>query len=260
MPGPRLPPTMDWPMPAAALRAQLPPEPPILVVDDDAKIVALVRTYLEREGFRVVTAGDGEEALRRIHEERPRLIVLDVMLPEVDGLAVTRRVRQESDVPILMLSARGAVADRIHGLAEGADDYVAKPFSPAELVVRVKAILRRAGTGRRTLPTRGTLALQDLTVDLDRHEVSRAGATIPLTPIEFRLLATLAGADGRVLSRDLLLDALYGEDGEVFDRTIDAHVARLREKLGDAASRPRYIASVRGEGYRAVSSGRAVAP
>jgi len=239
----------------AALRAHLPPAPPILVVDDDAKIVALVRTYLEREGFPVVLASNGREALRQIRDHRPRLIVLDVMLPEVDGLAVTRRVRQESDVPILMLSARGAVADRIQGLAEGADDYLAKPFSPAELVVRVKAILRRAATGSHAMPTRGTLALVDVTIDLDRHEVHRAGDPVRLTPIEFRLLATLAGADGRVLSRDLLLDALYGEGVDVFDRTIDAHVARLREKLGDAAGNPRYIASVRGEGYRALTGG-----
>src|SRR6266542_795933 len=158
----------------AARRATPPPSSmPILVVDDDAKIVALVQAYLAREGFRVITAADGQQALTAIEREHPLLIVLDVMLPEVDGMAVLRRVRQESDVPILMLSARGAVADRIEGLAQGADDYLPKPFSPAELVVRVKAIIRRAEVDRLALPARGQLRHHDLVIDLDRHEVRR---------------------------------------------------------------------------------------
>lgn len=225
---------------------------PILVVDDDAKIVALVRAYLERDGFRVVVAGDGGEALRRFRADRPRLIVLDLMLPEIDGLEVCRIVRAESDVPLLMLSARGSVADRIHGINEGADDYLAKPFSPAELVARVRAILRRpaAEADRREAVT--NLAHGDLAIDLERREVRVAGALVGLTAVEFRLLTALIRADGRVLTREQLLDVVHGSDeGDILDRTIDVHVGRLRDKLGDSADRPKYVATVRGAGYRA---------
>ena len=221
----------------------------VLVVDDDQKIVQLVRAYLEREGFAVKTAGDGRTALALISESAPDLIVLDLMLPELDGMSVARRVREDSDVPILMLSARGAVADRIQGIAEGADDYLPKPFSPAELVVRVKAILRRASGGR----PRQALRLGDVEIDRDRHEARREGRPLLVTKAEFRLLVALAEAQGRVLSRDALLDALYGHGAaETLDRTIDVYVGRLREKLGDDPDRPRYIATVRGVGYRAV--------
>ncbi len=223
---------------------------PILVVDDDAKIVRLVRAYLEREGFAVMSAADGPGALDAIRHRRPRLIVLDVMLPEIDGLAITRLIRQESDVPILMLSARGSTADRVAGIAEGADDYLPKPFSPAELTVRVKAILRRSGAPE--LAPREVRS-RDLVIDRGRHEVRRGDVLVPLTLIELRLLLALVEAGGRVLTRDALLDALHGpEAGEVLDRSIDVYVARLREKLGDTADRPRYIATVRGVGYKAV--------
>jgi DNA-binding response OmpR family regulator len=224
---------------------------PILVVDDDPKIAQLVRAYLEREGFAVVTAGDGLAALAAVGELRPRLIVLDLMLPELDGLSVARRVREESEVPILMLSARGSVADRVHGMAEGADDYLAKPFSPAELVARVKAILRRTATP----VAREPLRLDDLVIDPERHEVVRDGDRLVLSTVEFRLLVTLVEANGRVLSREALLDALYGAaEGEAVDRTIDVYVRRLRERLGDAPEQPRYVATVRGIGYRALVS------
>ncbi len=224
---------------------------PILVVDDDAKIVQLVRAYLEREGFPVVTASDGPSALAAVRESRPRLVVLDVMLPELDGVAVTRAVRETSNVPILMLSARGATADRVYGINEGADDYLPKPFSPAELVVRVKAILRRAETTAATA-ARGELRQADLVIDLDRHEVRRGSERLALTAAEFRLLVALVEAGGRILSRESLLDALYGEaEGEALDRTVDVYVGRLREKLGDDAEHPRYVATVRGVGYRA---------
>jgi len=226
---------------------------PILVVDDDAKIVNLVRTYLEREGFRVVTATDGTKALRAVREHGPRLVVLDLMLPELDGLAVLRCVREESDLPVLILSARGSAADRVYGIHEGADDYLPKPFSPAELVVRVKAILRRAhppALGRGGVEG-GCLRHLDLTVDLDRFEVLRGKERIALTAAEFRLLVALLRAEGRVLSREMLLDVLYGRgEAEALDRTIDVHIARLRDKLGDDAERPRYVATVRGAGYR----------
>ena len=227
---------------------------PILVVDDDAKIVRLVRTYLERDGFQVVTARDGRAALQAIQENRPRLVVLDLMLPELDGLALLRIVREDSDLPVLMLSARGSAADRVYGINEGADDYLAKPFSPAELVARVKSILRRSGAASRQ-PSRhdGRLIFGDLAIDLDRHEVMQSDRPVPLTAAEFRLLSALVRADGRVLTRELLLDALYGAaPGDALDRTIDVHIGRLREKLGDDAERPRYIATVRGAGYRVV--------
>jgi len=224
---------------------------PILVVEDDPKIAQLVRAYLEREGFGVASVRDGIAALAAVREHRPRLIVLDLMLPELDGLSVARRVREESDIPILMLSARGSVADRVHGIAEGADDYLAKPFSPAELVARVKAILRRATVRPMS---REKLRLDDLVIDRDRHEVVRDGQSVVLSTIEFRLLVALVEAEGRVLSRDALLDALYGSaDGEPLDRTIDVYVRRLRDRLGDSPVRPRYVATVRGIGYRTLA-------
>ncbi len=238
---------------------------PILVVDDDAKIVRLVRTYLERDGFEVVTAGDGPAALDAIETHRPALVVLDLMLPELDGRAVIRAVRRDEEAgrtPILVLSARSSTIDRIAGLEDGADDYLPKPFSPAELVLRVKSILRRTGGGVPAAATPGgdrsatpepTIRHADLTVDPSRHEVRRDdGTTIDLTRVEFRLLAAILGADGRVLSRDQLLDAVYGQEAvEVLDRTIDVHIRRLRDKLDDDPDAPRYIQTVRGVGYRA---------
>jgi DNA-binding response OmpR family regulator len=230
------------------------PDAPILVVDDDPKIVALVRMYLERERFPVVTAGDGNSALRAIEDQAPRLVVLDLMIPELDGFAVIRHARELGEVPILILSARGAVADRIQGLSEGADDYLPKPFSPAELVLRVKTILRRA---ERPAPVPGSgpgevLELGDLALDPGRHRLTVGGGDVVLSAVELRLLAALLDADGRVLSRTQLLDAVYGEaEGEVTDRAIDQYVKRLREKLGDDAAEPRYVETVRGTGYRA---------
>jgi DNA-binding response OmpR family regulator len=248
------------PMPAAPTEPR--PERPILVVDDDAKIVRLVRTYLEREGYAVVTAADGPAALDAIETHQPALVVLDLMLPELDGRAVIRAVRRDDEAaatPIIILSARGTTIDRIAGLEDGADDYLPKPFSPAELVLRVKSILRRAApiaaaTPQAAAPARprATIRHADLVLDPDRHEVRRGDRPIELTRVEFRLLETILAADGRVLSRDQLLDAVYGSDGaEVLDRTIDVHVGRLRDKLGDDAEKPRYIATVRGVGYRA---------
>jgi DNA-binding response OmpR family regulator len=235
------------------------PDRPILVVDDDAKIVRLVRTYLEREGYAVVTAAAGPAALDAIERHEPALVVLDLMLPELDGRAVMRAVRRDelaAATPILILSARGSTMDRIAGLADGADDYLPKPFSPAELVLRVKSILRRsagdAAPAAPTSPDRSPLTHADLVVDRERYEVIRDGVPIPLTAVEFRLLTTLLEADGRVLTRDQLLDAVYGNDqADVLDRTIDVHIGRLRDKLGDDADQPRYVATVRGIGYRA---------
>jgi DNA-binding response OmpR family regulator len=218
----------------------------ILVVDDDPKIVALLQAYLLRAGYDVATAGDGRTALRLVRERRPRLVVLDLMLPEMNGIDVTREVRRESDVPILVLTARGALADRIRGLGEGADDYLAKPFAPSEVVARVRAILRRVP------PDERILRHADLRIDLDRREALRAGEVLDLSPLEFRLLAALIEAGGRVLSRDRLLDVLGGPHSDgVLERSVDVYVGRLRSKLGDDPERPRYVATVRGTGYRA---------
>ncbi len=233
------------------------PAPPILVVDDDAKIVRLVRTYLEREGFRVVEAADGRAALAAIALEAPALVVLDLMLPEVDGLSIVRAVRRTDRTPIVMLSARGTTSDRIAGLTEGADDYLAKPFSPAELVVRIKRVLDRSGSATGASGSAGArpatpiLHHRDLALDRDRHETTVAGRPVVLTALEFRLLVALLEAGGRVLTRDQLLDAVYpGGESDVLDRTMDVLVKRVREKLGDDADRPRYVATVRGVGYR----------
>ncbi len=227
---------------------------PILVVDDDPKIVSLVKTYLEREGFRVVTAGDGRQALQAYRDFQPVLIVLDLMLPELDGLALMRVIRERSAVPIVMLSAKGKVEDRVYGIHEGADDYLPKPFSPAELVVRVKAVLRRVNDRNGAATERGRLEHGDLSIDLDRIEVTRRGRALSLTPAEYRLLVALVQAKGRVLSRQALLDALYGPaQGDALERTVDVHIGRLREKLGEDVATPRYILTVRGAGYRAVA-------
>jgi len=229
---------------------------PILVVDDDAKIVHLVRTYLERDGYRVVEASNGRAALAAIALEAPALVVLDVMLPEVDGLSIVRAVRRTDRTPIIMLSARGTTSDRIEGLTAGADDYLPKPFSPAELVVRVRRVLDRAAQPSSALPASPILRTGDLVLDRDRHEATLAGRDIRLTALEFRLLAALLEANGRVLSRDQLMDAVYGDgEADVLDRTIDVLVKRLREKLGDDADRPRYVATVRGYGYRTAPAG-----
>jgi DNA-binding response OmpR family regulator len=231
-------------------------EPPILVVDDDPKIVALVRTYLERERFRVATAADGPSAVRAIEELRPRLVVLDLMLPGLDGLSVIREARELGDTPILVLSARGSTGDRIVGLTEGADDYLPKPFSPAELVVRVRAILRRAegarGSGGRG--STGPLRMGELELDAARDRVTLEGRPVDLSALERRLLGALMAAEGRTLTRDQLLDAIHGAgQSDAFDRAVDVYVKRLREKLGDDPASPRYVATVRGVGYRAAS-------
>ena len=229
------------------------PDAPILVVDDDPKIVALVRTYLERERYPVITAADGPAALRAIERSAPRLVVLDLMLPGLDGLSVIRQARALGETPILVLSARGSTSDRILGLSEGADDYLAKPFSPAELVVRVRTILRRTErpTGA-SLANDELLVCGDLVVDLGRHEARIDGKPIALSALELRLLATLLDADGRALTRDQLLDGIHGTgEGDVLDRAIDVYIKRLREKLGDDPNSPRYVTTVRGVGYRA---------
>lgn len=227
-------------------------ERPILVVDDDPKIVHLVRTYLQREGHRVTAAHDGRSALASMALDPPALVVLDLMLPEVDGISVLRAIRRRDATPVVVLSARGTARDRVEGLEEGADDYVPKPFSPAELVLRIRRLLRTPDPGPQT---HEPIRHGALVVDRDRRRVTVDGAPVELTRIELELLVALLDADGRVLTRDQLLDAVHGR-GEAFvlDRTVDAHIKRLRAKLSDDPDAPRFVATVRGVGYRAVEA------
>ena len=222
-------------------------KPLILVVDDDPKTVASVRLYLEHGGCAVISAGDGREALgRAATEPRPDLVVLDLMLPGLDGFAVCRRLREISDVPIIMLTARSTEEDRLEGLDLGADDYVIKPFSPRELAARVRAVLRRVPGSEAGPPVR----VGEVVVDPGRHEVTRAGEKVGLTPREFRLLETMARAPGRAFSRAELLERAFGADSEALDRTIDAHVVNLRRKLEAGRQGPPLIETVFGVGYR----------
>jgi two-component system alkaline phosphatase synthesis response regulator PhoP len=219
----------------------------VLVVDDEQKIVKIARDYLEQSGFRVLSASNGPLALAVARHDRPDLIVLDLMLPGMDGLDVCRALRRESDVPIIMLTARAEEADRLIGLELGADDYIVKPFSPRELVARVRALLRRA-QGKVTSPSR--IRLGDLEVDLEGHRVSRGGQPIKLTPLEFSILAILAQRPGQTFTRAQLLDRLHGVAYGGIDRSIDAHVKNLRRKLGDDPVEPRFIRTVYGVGYQ----------
>jgi len=219
----------------------------ILVVDDEPQIVRLVRAYLEEAGYRVVTASDGQEALYVARHEKPDLVVLDVLMPRMDGLEFTRRIRSERDVPIIMLTARAEETDRIVGLELGADDYVTKPFSPKEVVARVRAVLRRAQPRSAPSPV---LRAGPITLDRDTHVVAVSGQPVELTPTEFSILETLMTTPGRVFSRAELLEAAQGIACEAYERTVDAHIKNLRRKVEPHPGRPRYILTVRGVGYR----------
>ncbi|MGD8371964.1 MAG: response regulator transcription factor [Syntrophobacterales bacterium] len=221
---------------------------PILIVEDDKKTASLVELYLQREGFQTVLALDGREALELARRYNPMLVVLDLMLPLVDGWEVCRELRSWSDVPILMLTARGEEVDRISGLTLGADDYVVKPFSPRELVARVKAILRRVRSD--TTAKRTVWSHKDLVLDLDKRKVSLSGRAISLTVHEYNLLKALMTRPGRVFTRAELLDRLYPDGESVIDRVIDVHIGKLRQKIEKDSSRPRHILTVRGIGYQ----------
>jgi len=220
----------------------------ILIVDDEPHIVELVRYNLEREGFDVLTAGDGREALRQVREGAPDLVILDLMLPEVDGFEVCRQIRRTSAVPILMLTARGRELDRVAGFELGADDYVTKPFSPRELVARVRAILRRAG--RELLEAQAPLQADGLHLDPATREVFLHGRPVELTAKEFDLLALLMRHPNRVFTRDFLLEHIWGHDYFGSTRTVDMHISRLREKIEDDPAAPTFIQTVRGVGYK----------
>ena len=219
----------------------------VLVVDDELKITRLVRDYLQQAGFRVLTAADGPSALATAKAEQPDLMVLDLGLPGLDGLDVTRALRTTSDIPIIMLTARAEESDRIVGLEMGADDYLVKPFSPKELVARVRAVLRRVDA---SVATPQMIRAPGLTIDTARRVVETDLGTIELTPTEFDLLVHMAKSPGRVFTRSQLLDALHGIAFESYERAIDAHVKNLRRKVEPDPSEPRYLLTVYGVGYK----------
>ena len=219
----------------------------ILVVDDEPKIVELARDYLEHAGFTVVSAFDGSEALRHARADAPDLIVLDLGLPKLDGLDVARALRRDSNVPIVILSGRSDESDKLVGLELGADDYVTKPFSPKELVARVRAVLRRV---ERPAPASDTIRVADVSLDVPRMRVRAGTREVELTATEFQLLVTLAREPGRVFTRSQLLDAVHGVAFESYERAIDAHVKNIRRKLELDPSEPTYVQTVHGVGYR----------
>ena len=222
----------------------------ILVVDDEPNIADLVDLYLTREGFRVVKRATGEDGLEAVREQRPRLVVLDVGLPDIDGLEVCKRIRLTSQLPVIFLTARDGEIDRVLGLELGGDDYLTKPFSPAELVARVKAVLRRADGG----PPPEVVQVGDVAIDVGRREVRAGDGAIDLTTKEFDLLRFLAERPGLALSRQQILDGVWGYDWFGDARTVDVHIAQVRKKLGDAVE----ITTVRGIGYRLESPKPAV--
>jgi DNA-binding response OmpR family regulator len=228
----------------------MPDSSTILLVDDEDSIQKLLTYPLEREGYRVLQARDGEEALTRFASERIDLVVLDIMLPKLDGLEVCKRLRAESEVPIIMLTARDDELDKVLGLELGADDYITKPFSIREFRSRVRALLRRASVARQADEGDDVITAEGLTIDLSRRVVEVGGERVQLTYVEFELLRILASHPGRVYSRRMLLEALWGGADYREPRTIDVHVRHLREKLERDPAEPEYILTVRGVGYR----------
>jgi DNA-binding response OmpR family regulator len=228
----------------------------ILVVDDEPQIVEILERYLSDEGFHVCCASDGAEAVRAHALERPDLVVLDLKMPIMNGLDAFREIRSTSAVPIIMLTSRGDEVDRIVGLELGADDYITKPFSPREVVARVKTVLRRSGNAGSALqaPSASTapasVRIGELEIDLLEHEVRLRALPVQLTPTEFRILEVLAGSPGRTFTRAQLLDQVKRDDLEIFDRTLDRHIANLRHKIEDDAAKPRFIVTVFGVGYK----------
>jgi DNA-binding response OmpR family regulator len=222
----------------------------VLVVDDEPRIVQLARDYLENAGFAVLTAGDGRSAVHAFRTRRPDLVVLDLGLPELDGLDVTRAIRAESPTPIVMLTARDDELDKLLGLELGADDYITKPFSPRELVARVRAVLRRSEGTSGAISSADRIAVGDLQLDVARMRVEVGGRPVELTPTEFTLLATMARQPGRIFTRSQLLDAVHGVAFESYERAIDTHIKNLRRKMEPNPREPRYVLTVYGVGYR----------
>jgi DNA-binding response OmpR family regulator len=222
----------------------------ILVVDDEPKIAAIARDYLEHAGFAVITASTGQAALEAVRRQRPDLVILDIGLPELDGLDVTREIRRESSLPIVMLTARDDELDKLLGLELGADDYLTKPFSPRELVARVKAVLRRVDRSDRGASDQAVIRAGELVLDPPRMRAELGDRQIELTPTEFQLLATLAAQPGRIFTRSQLLDALHGIAFESYERAIDTHIKNIRRKLEPDPRIPRLVLTVYGVGYR----------
>ena len=218
----------------------------VLVVDDERRIAQIARDYLEHAGFAVITASEGRDALARARADHPDLVVLDLGLPTIDGLDVAKALRRESDVPIIMLTARVDESDRLIGLAVGADDYITKPFSPRELVARVQAVLRRTRGGS----SADVIRIADVVVDIPRLKVTRDNKSIELTTTEFQLLSAMARHPGRVFTRAQLLDAVRGVEVDAFERAIDAHIKNIRRKLERDSRKPRYVLTVYGVGYK----------
>ena len=220
----------------------------VLVVDDEDRIRGIVRGYLENDGFEVAEARDGEAAIRIARDWHPDLVVLDVMMPVTDGLDVLRQLRTRSQVPVILLTARAEEVDTLVGLSVGADDYVTKPFSPRELVARVKAVLRRGGSA--AVEPRDRLVFDGLVIDVDAREVQRQGRSVELSALEFDLLVALARAPGRVLTRRQLLEKVWGYDFFGDERVVDVHIRSIRRALGDSAETPALVGTVRGVGYK----------
>ncbi len=219
----------------------------ILVVDDEERLVSLLEAYLRQQGYRVVSASNGRQALEVASREKPDLIVLDIMMPEMDGLEFLKAHRRQANTPVIMLTARVEDEEKIVGLEMGADDYMTKPFRPRELVARIRAVLRRAG---RAVPEAAVLQVGDLILDREAHRVTVAGRAVDLTPSEFELLTALMSAPGRVFTRLELLDRIQGVRYEGYERTIDVHVKNVRAKIEPDPRQPRYIQTVYGVGYR----------
>lgn len=227
----------------------------VLIIEDDKKTASLVALYLEREGFETIIAHDGQKGLQMAEDHEPVFVILDLMLPKIDGWDVCRELRRRSDVPVLMLTARGEEIDRVSGLTMGADDYMVKPFSPRELTARVKAILRRTGQ----TPSRGRdkdmLVHKDMVMDLTKRRLMIDRRQVPLTPHEYALLKALMSSPGKAFTRDELLDRIYpAGDATVIDRVVDVHIGKLRQKIEKDPSHPRHILTARGIGYRFVDS------
>lgn len=219
----------------------------ILIIEDEPELVKILRSYLEKAGYSVVTASRGDQGLSVWQHQSPNLVLLDLNLPGMDGLDVAREIRRKDDTPIIMLTARVEETDRLIGLELGADDYISKPYSPREVVARVRAVLRRAGG---TTAASNLIHVHDLEIDLDSHTINRDDQLIELTPTEFNLLAALAGQPGRAFSRMQLLEVVQGIAYEGYERTVDAHIKNLRAKLEPDPKEPRYIETVFGVGYK----------
>ncbi|MDF1596339.1 MAG: response regulator transcription factor [Acidimicrobiia bacterium] len=225
----------------------------VLIIDDERELRTMLSSYLQAEGFETLEAADGQQGLESATKTEPDLIVLDVGLPGIDGFEVLRRLRQRSDVPVIMLTARAEEMDRVVGLTVGADDYVTKPFSPREVSARITAILRRSSMAMRSLDdAEPVLRFEGLTIDPARREVVRDGIPVEISTLEFDLLAALATSPGRVFSREQLMEKVWGWDYFGVDRVVDVHVVNIRKALGDDPAHPRFVGTVRGVGYKFV--------